>query len=357
MDLVVTGDPTRATPDRLGGTPGLVIGERGSLRLPGDEVLLADVVHAVAMGQHLGRSRGVLSCDAVPDPGPGRARDAEAGRGLVVAVAGWQGGVGTSTLVRALALHAGAVAVDATGAGPGLVPPGEERTPGVRWADLRVSEPSLPPDLVARLPVIGGRPALVADRRGGATPSDPRLAPVLRHLSHACDVVVDLGRWDGRGAALTGLSPSGGAPAVPGGVDVVCLVGGGDDESVVRLAGALGVWPPLCPLVVAHTRRAPSPLLGRAAGEWERGTVVTWHFGRGTRGRRRRLSLLWSRMRGLVLQGRAWSGGTARTGDEGLTRSGERVRDAGGPGGRGGVSDVGGHDVGPVSGAGQGGLS
>lgn len=352
VDLVLTGDPIRVTPDRIGDVPGVVVGERGSLRLPGDEDLLADVVHAVVMQRSRVRGSVAPSGEAVPAPvgstpggpvpgggrcpsgggrgaagrGPGPGGDPGEPRGLVVAVAGWQGGAGTTTLVRALAHHVGAIAVDATGAGPGLVAPGEEGLPGVRWADLRVSEPSPHPDLVSRLPVMGAGPALVADHRGGATPSDPRLAPVLRHLSHAGDVVVDLGRWDGRGAALTGLAASGDAPAVRGVVDVVCLVGGGDDESAVRLAGVVGVWPPLCPLVVVHTRRAPSPLLvgavvgvgpdvsGRADGAADEGGgdgVVTWHFSRGGRGRgaSRRLSLLWSRMRRLVPEACVPAGG------------------------------------------------
>lgn len=365
VDLVLTGDPTRATPRGPSATPSIVVGERGSLRLPGDEELLADVVHAVTMERRGGRSGSVPSRKVVLDSGPegsgrsgggpgggqgsagtgagagagagagdgagerapARGGDVGAGRGLVVAVAGWQGGVGTTALVRALAHHAGAVAVDATGAGPGLVAPGEEGAPGVRWADLEVSEPSPHPDLGARLPLLGGGPALVADHRGGATPSDPRLAPVLRHLSHTRDVVVDLGRWDGRGAALTGVATVGAAVAAGGVVDVVCLVGVGDDESAVRLAGAVGVWPPRCPLVVVHTRRAPSSLLERAVsdagaagtggmgaggavggggavdgGARAGGTTVTWHFARGVRGRAtsRRLSLLWSRMRRLV---------------------------------------------------------
>lgn len=427
VDLVLTGDPTRATPARSGTIPSIVVGERGTLRLPGDEALLADVVHAVALEQYRGRSSSVPSGEVVPDSGPegsgrpgrggrsvrdgrphrhpgagrltgpgghtgadretgaGRQAGSEVapggerggvGRGLVVAVAGWQGGAGTTTLVRALARHTGAVAVDATGAGPGLVGPGEERTPGVRWADLRVSEPSQHPDLVARLPLIGGGPALVADERGGATPADPRLAPVLHHLSHARDVVVDLGRWDGWGAALTGLAASGGGRAVRGVVDVVCLVGGGDDESAVRLAGAVGVWPPLCPLVVVHTRRSPSSLLagavagaggtgaggqgvggqgrgggGGGGGGREHTGVVTWHFALRARGRgaSRRLSLLWSRMRRLVPEERAGPGRAGRASGKGTGGEGTGG-DTQGPARPGGVAGIGGEATRAVGG-------
>lgn len=322
VDLVVTGDPTRATagvgPATSGPRPPcLVIGERGTLRIPGDEELLAEVVRSVAMevaGDSGTSGTPVATRGGVPraDPGdaalglrggaevtgggpwPGRGRGAH----LVVGVAGWQGGVGTTSLVRALATQVGTVTVDATGAGPGLVQPGEEHLRGVHWADLRATEPGLHPDLVDTLPVIGAGPALVADHRGGATPSDPRLPGVLRHFAHTRDVVVDLGRWEARTALLGGV------------VDVMCLVGRGDDDSVAHLAGALGVWPPRCPVVVVHTRRPPSPLLEEVIGP----ALVTWWFGggrgghgprggrsgRGGRETSRRVSLLWTRMRRLA---------------------------------------------------------
>lgn len=311
--------------------PRVVIGERGTLRLPGDEDLLADLVRAVALGT--AGQAGCADCRTgdvrtVGAPVPASTVPTPSSRpGMVVGVAGWQGGVGTTTFVRALARRVGAVVVDATGVGPGVVAPGEEDIPGVRWADLRDTEPGLHPDLVLRLPVIGTGPALVADHRGGATPGDPRLPAVLRHLSSRGDVVVDLGRWDARVAQLSGapVAAEAGSPGVASGavvgahrgvggvLDVVCLVGRGDDASAAHLAGAVGVWPPGCPVVVVHTNRSPSSLLGEAMagraptpgagrGGGRPNAQVTWRFGgrRGARVSRRRLTLLWTRLRRLV---------------------------------------------------------
>lgn len=334
--------------------PVVVVGDGGILRLPGDEGLLADLVRAASLGRHApvvpgrGTPAGVLPGVAAPG------ETVDPPRHLVVAVAGWQGGVGTTGLVRLLCGHAGAVAVDATGAGPGVVGPGEEGLPGVRWADLRAGEPSPHPDLLSRLPVLGCGPALVADPRGGADLSDPRLAPLLHHFRHSRDVVVDMGRWDGRAAVLTGSTartlpgatppsaatslqgagPGQGAagrhgagaghrgevPGVagtgPGGrgcVDVVCLVGRGDDASVPALAGALATWSPSCPVVLVHTRRLPSALLGRALPrEGRAGPVTTWHLDGRMRGprARRRLGVLWSRLRRLAAAPSVGGGGS-----------------------------------------------
>ena len=324
-DLVVVSDVRRASTWRGRGVPVVVVGPGGALHLPGEEVLLAELVGEVALqarmrtpgavgppggspvGEGVGPGAGPVGVGA----GAGRA-GVERARGLVVGIAGWEGGVGTTTLVRSLARCAGGVAVDATGVGPGLVAPGEESARGVRWADLSVLEGAPHPDLVSRLPVVGGSPALVADHRGGATCADPRLRTLVRHLSRSHPVVMDLGRWDKAAAELTGQlggdgvegGAGGGVGGSGGSVDVLCLVGRGDDDSVRGLAAATALWPPACPLVVVHARRSPSPLVDTAMGApvgsqgwvtWRLPPPGAWWSGR-TGLPRRRVAVLWERL-------------------------------------------------------------
>jgi hypothetical protein len=217
----------------------VVLGERGTLRIPGDEALLGDLVSEL------------VACA----PGPsGRGGGAGPLRTLVVAVAGWQGGVGTTRLALLLARRAGGALVDAAGAGPGAWGTRSDPPEGVRWADLRADEVAFGAQLADHLPRVGPVRLLGPDPRGGAHAGDPRLRPVLEALRLSGDVVVDLGRWDDRAASAC----SAGSP-----VDAVCLAGRGDQDSAVRLAGSLGAHPVVLPALIAHAMRRPSPVLGQ----------------------------------------------------------------------------------------------
>jgi len=247
--LVLTADPdhvSRTGPDAVR-APVVVIGDRGTLRLPGDWALVTDL-----LADAIARARTSTSATApVPASAPPRSA-----RPLVVGVAGWQGGVGTTTLAVLLAQRARGCLVDVAGAGPGVWGTRAEPSPGVKWADLRAEEASYGARLADQLPRVGAARTLGADARGGACADDPRVGPVLASLRAAGDVVVDLGRWDDR--ARVACAPS-------GPVDAVCLVGSGDPDSAIRLAASVGVHPPALPVVVVHATRRPSAVLERVA--------------------------------------------------------------------------------------------
>lgn len=300
VSLVVTGDPTRTGGDGPAGPAGraapvVVVGRRGMLRLPEDEAVLADLI--VRAGAHVG--------GGAPMPGT---RDDQgehpvdgARRRLVVGVAGWQGGAGATTVALLLARRASCCAVDAAGAGPGMWGTRAEPPPGVRWGDLRDGETSFDAGLADHLPRLGPIRVLGADARGGAQAQDRRLGPVLTALRAAGNVVVDLGRWDDRSAARAAARD----------LDVVCLVGRGDADSAIRLAGAVGVHPSGVPVVIVHTARHPSPVLDAVLADLagDRPGPAPGRCrapdGRSRRADARRLDHLWERIR--RSDGEAWA--------------------------------------------------
>lgn len=207
------------------------IGQEGTMRLPEDREALAQVL-ATPAGR--GSTGG----------GPGA---------LVLGVAGAHGGAGATSLAVGLALRRACVLVDAQGPGPGVwagpwrVDGGDHA--GIRWSDLATGESLHTVDLVDHLPVCEGVAVLGPDARGWAHAGDPRMPGVLGALRRAGDVVVDLGRWDGRWPARTS----------PGGpLDVLCLVGAGDERSAQRLAAGIAAHPPDLPVLPVHTDRSAS---------------------------------------------------------------------------------------------------
>ena len=267
VGLVLTGRPGPLSAQ----VPVVCIGAQGTFRLPGDEDLIASLLASVA--------------------GPNSPTDPPTYP--IVAVAGWEGGVGATTLAVALSRHIGACLVDACGGGVGvrrILPFHDE---GITWADVDPREHSFPTSIIDHLPVCGGIRVLGADPRGGATSDDPRLGGVVAALSASTPVVVDAGRWDDRARAATRGQGTYGVPVV----GALCLVGRGDEESALSLAGALGAWEPGVAHVLAHQLPA-SALLGSAG--WIRGAdeveirAPMWRFRQSRRGRGvRNLGQLW----------------------------------------------------------------
>lgn len=273
------------------------LGRGGTLRLPEDREALAQVLATCA----------------------GEVRSGEHLRALVVGVAGVHGGAGTTTVAHGLSVRGGGILVDAQGPGPGVwaAPRGRGTEPGggIGWSDLAAGETSHRVDLVEHLPVWGGVAVLGPDARGWAHADDPRVPGVLRALRGSGDVVVDLGRWDGR--CRSGTPPD-------GPVDVVCLVGSGDVASAQGLVAATSAHPVEAPLVLVHTSRSASfAWLERAreAGTTGGTSSRAWP-GRGPTalrsGRvRRELDELWDVLRAASLSGWAAGGGVGPWDGEG----------------------------------------
>ncbi len=274
VDLVLVGGAAsegNGTVHVAPAAPTVVVGPSGSMSLPGDEAILAEMISSVKVP----RDDPVIA--------PTRSRVA---RPLVLAVAGWEGGVGATTLARGLAGAGRSVLVDASGSGAGVLGLEETRDEGIHWADLDPEETRFGVDLMEALPRVGGIPVLAADGRGGVSGSDPRLTRVLRGIAGSTDIVVDLGRWDDR--AVTAL--------VGGMIDAVCLVGRGNRDSAVALSASIAMCPPTRPVVVAHTG-ASHPLLGLALDAVGQ-DVPVWRFRRRHHGPRpRETRRLWDLVR------------------------------------------------------------
>lgn len=154
---LILASPSAPVPE---GVPCVRVGQGGQVRLPADTALLVSLIAEAS-------SRTRRS-------------------GAVWVVAGIAGGVGVTGVVRLLARARGrrrgirwggwrgergvrqagvgdAVVVDASGSVPGAALAGDHDVPGVRWADLDVSEDSYLPSLRDHLPVVGGS---VCPRRG-----------------------------------------------------------------------------------------------------------------------------------------------------------------------------------------------
>ncbi|QXT62457.1 septum site-determining protein Ssd [Tessaracoccus palaemonis] len=122
-----------------------------------------------------------------------------ADRGQIIAVLGASGGVGTSTLCVALALHAASLGrrsavVDLAQGGGGLdLLLGAETEPGLRWGDLARARGEVG-QLAASLPSVRGA-AVVAQSRDALAPDDEAVHTVLGALAAELDVIfVDAGR-------------------------------------------------------------------------------------------------------------------------------------------------------------------
>ncbi|MGI3782964.1 MAG: septum site-determining protein Ssd [Janthinobacterium lividum] len=127
---------------------------------------------------------------------------AEAGRGLVVALTGGSGGVGTSTLAAALAYAAAradlrTLLVDTDPGGGGIdVLLGAEHLPGWRWSRFEAARGHLG-DLTGQLPHCDGVDVLAVDRsvRPGVALQPEQLGAVLDSGARSNDLtVVDLPR-------------------------------------------------------------------------------------------------------------------------------------------------------------------
>lgn len=239
------------------------IGERGSLRLPQDNSLLAQIIASTEgataqetpPGSRSGRLRAswltrAWQCSA-------RAIDAsdyesESGRTAPIAcigVCGWNGGAGASTLAHRLAARAGGVLIDASGSAPGIIDEGAAAHPGLRWCDIDPAENAFAADFITHLPESGSLPFLAGDAGGVADPVDPRLIPVIdacrrgiRTRRGAGDhplIVVDAGRW-GEGAHRGSIAY----------MDALVLVGHSGLRGASVLACSYELWTPELPHIL-----------------------------------------------------------------------------------------------------------
>lgn len=155
----------------------MAVGAESVVQLPEDEDWVADQLAAIA---------------------------AEQGRqGLVAAVFGGSGGVGSSSFVAALGLAAGklgktavVVDLDPEGCGLDVVLGSDHAEPGVRWSELyRVSGRVPGRSLVSGLPSVNGVPVLSWGDGEPQLPSKEALGVVLDSLKGSFDFVfVDLPR-------------------------------------------------------------------------------------------------------------------------------------------------------------------
>lgn len=244
-DMWLTSDPD-GPPSSVRASaqvPVIVIGPAGSLRLPGDEMMLADIV---------------ASCEPSPVFSPDLIR---------IGCAGWQGGVGVTAIARALAQQIRShplpvlpqappppvIVVDTAEYGPGVGAAQDVAADGIHWGDLRADETGWTGTLIDALPVRDGVKILAADCRGGPARSDTRLVRVLTSVSSRAHVVVDLGRWDEYAMRTTSQC----------GMDALCLVGRADLDGVCTLmAGISRYAPPAVPVVIATTHGTTTHLLG-----------------------------------------------------------------------------------------------
>lgn len=149
------------------------------------------------------------------------------------------------------------VVVDASGSVPGVARARDHDLPGVRWADLEVTEDSYLPGLLDHLPLIDGVPALVGDERGGVGADDPRVAAACRSIG--APLIVDAGRWNRHSAHLTEAIRA----------DAIILLTYGNLEGAAAMAACLAASPPPCPaltLVVGERAERSCGLLECAPG-------------------------------------------------------------------------------------------
>lgn len=239
------------------------IGEHGSLRLPQDNALLAQIITSTdgATAQETPPGNGSKRLRA---PWLTRARrrrvrasggEPDSGRTAPIAcvgVCGWSGGVGASTLAHRLAVRAGGVLIDASGSAPGIVGEDAEERRGLRWRDIDPAENAFASDFITHLPESGSLPFLAGDAGGVADPVDPRLIPVIdacrrgirtrRGAGEHPLIVVDAGRW-GKGAHRGSIAY----------MDALVLVGHSDYRGASALACSYELWTPGAPcLLVFH---------------------------------------------------------------------------------------------------------
>ncbi len=145
----------------------------------------------------------------------------------VTVFAGWQGGVGTSTLAHGYATTANATLLDASAHPP--VPPSIRSE--MHWQNVDPNDPPLPGPLRAALPAVNGVPTLFGLPNDPVWPTDPRLFAVTSRLSGA--VVIDGGVWTPAiEAALLNLWGARHPTRL-------LLVGNADPDSALRLASVL----------------------------------------------------------------------------------------------------------------------
>lgn len=238
------------------GMPCLRVGEGGQVRLPGDTALLVSLIAEASSRTRRSGAVWVVAgiAGGVGVTGVVRLLARARGRRLGVRGGAWRKGRGAHR-----AGESDAVVVDASGSVPGVALAGDHDIPGVRWADLDVSEDSYLPSLREHLPVVGGVRALVGDSRGGAAADDPRVVAACRSLD--APLIVDVGRWDERAAWCVSAVRA----------DALVLVTHGDLEGAAALSATCAAVPPPCSaitLVCAGERWgaglrecAPGPIL------------------------------------------------------------------------------------------------
>lgn len=203
---------------RLGSTR-IEVGAHGQFRLPEDEDLLRAILR-----EHAGQPREETEATALSSTHPSRP---------CICVAGWNGGVGTSSIAHQLAHERGLVLIDASGHAPAPSCADLPENRGVRWADLAYGEVAYSPELARTLPIVQGVSVLAGDGLGVATPLDSRLGAVISSLNeagHGC--VVDCGRWEERSAACVGAHAS-----------ALVLIGRADRQGATQCACSLTLWP------------------------------------------------------------------------------------------------------------------
>lgn len=232
----------RASTQRI---PIIRIGEKTGIRLPGGEEELAELLIATVDDR---KQHATPNSQAEQIKHPVR-----------IVVAGWQGGVGTSSIAWGLAQSTDhAIYVDATGTRTPLTVLQEQgvRTQGVFWSDLDRAEATFTDTLFTQLPFVHSTPFLIGDERGGATCHDPRLLRIntafmqRNPVEHQRKMFIDAGRWD-ESTAQAHLALA----------DCVLMVGWADTHSTALLATTLGDNPVRTPLVIVHSVKYPFPLL------------------------------------------------------------------------------------------------
>lgn len=200
-------------------------------------------VHVTCVGQgvHLPGGEKVLGQLIAADLARWKARYRPSLSNLCVGVAGWNGGVGVSTLAWDLSRQTGSILVNLSGPGPIQLERNRFLQPenkGVSWSSISIHEQFFLPSLVQELPMSSGVSYLGADATGCAYANDPRVRKVLPVLRSVRSVVCDLGMWGAQCGHISGQ------------IDALILLGKGDVLGASRLCALSAQFPPQCPTYV-----------------------------------------------------------------------------------------------------------
>ncbi len=171
-------------------------------------------------------------------------------------IAGWQGGVGTSTVARKLARLSGALLLDASGN-----PPDEEVTDrDLHWGKIDPEDPPLSGQLVRPASRTGRERSVRSRLPESVTIGDPRVTAVL--MAANSGVVVDAGTWKSPIEQVLFAAVSAGRQAR------FVLVGGGAPHDCSRLVNVLSASAPLWRPQLLLSAGRPSEQLRLIAEHW-----------------------------------------------------------------------------------------